>query len=129
MANNERFQSSYEAAQRYEQNIVQPIIKSHTNVVFDHVSLREGEQVLDVACGTGIVARVAAERFDNVGKFVGLDKNTAMLDVARENEPGNIKHGGKAICALYHFLTTVSMSCCVNKVCNTFQTSWQLSET
>ena len=46
--------------------------------------------MLDVACGTGIVTRVAAERFDNVGKFVGLDQNTAMLEVARENEPSNV---------------------------------------
>ncbi len=90
MADTERFASSDEAAQRYEQNIVQPIIKSHTHVVFDHVSLHEGERVLDVACGTGIVTRVAAERFDHVGKIVGLDRNPAMLDVARDNEPSNV---------------------------------------
>ena len=80
MADAKWFQSSYEAAQRYEQNIVRTVMASHTNVVFDNVSLHEGERVLDVACGTGIVTRVAAERFDNVGKLVGLDQNTGRAD-------------------------------------------------
>lgn len=90
MVDTERFASSDEAAQRYEQNIVQPIIKSHTHAVFDHVSLHEGERVLDVACGTGIATRIAAERFAHVGKIVGLDRNPAMLAVARDNQPSNI---------------------------------------
>src|SRR5262249_55584905 len=36
-----------------------------------------------VACGTGVVARAAAERVGGGGRVVGLDLNSAMLDVAR----------------------------------------------
>jgi ubiquinone/menaquinone biosynthesis C-methylase UbiE len=42
---------------------------------------------LDVACGTGIVTRLVAERFGNVGSIVGMDLNKGMLDVARANTP------------------------------------------
>lgn len=47
--------------------------------------LRPGDRVLDVACGTGIIARLAADR---VGVPVtGLDSNRGMLAVARSATP------------------------------------------
>ncbi len=46
-------------------------------------ALRAGERVLDVACGTGIVARLAAERVGPSGEVAALDLNPAMLSVAR----------------------------------------------
>ena len=42
-----------------------------------------GDRVLDVACGTGVVARQAAERVGDAGHVVGLDLNDDMLRVAR----------------------------------------------
>ena len=42
-----------------------------------------GTRVLDVACGTGIVARLAASQVGPTGRVVGLDTNEAMLAVAR----------------------------------------------
>lgn len=44
-----------------------------------------GEFVVDVACGTGVVTRLAAERVGTDGKVVGVDLNAEMLDVARES--------------------------------------------
>ena len=41
-----------------------------------------GERVLDVACGTGIVARLAAKAM-GTGRVLGLDINSGMLAVAR----------------------------------------------
>ncbi|CAN5873845.1 methyltransferase domain-containing protein [soil metagenome] len=46
--------------------------------------LLAGERVLDVACGTGIVARTAAGRVGPGGTVAGLDVNPAMLELARE---------------------------------------------
>jgi ubiquinone/menaquinone biosynthesis C-methylase UbiE len=48
--------------------------------------LRPGERVLDVACGTGVVARAAAERIGGAG-VVGVDVAPAMLEVARDADP------------------------------------------
>jgi ubiquinone/menaquinone biosynthesis C-methylase UbiE len=44
----------------------------------------EGDRVLDVACGTGAVARYAAALVGGTGRVVGLDLNAGMLAVARE---------------------------------------------
>ena len=41
-----------------------------------------GERVLDLACGTGVVARIAAERMGS-GQVVGVDINAGMLAIAR----------------------------------------------
>ena len=49
----------------------------------DRAALQPGERVLDVACGTGVVARVAAERVGSTGRVAALDVNSGMLAVAR----------------------------------------------
>jgi len=51
--------------------------------------LQPGERVLDVACGTGVVTRLAAARVGPSGAVAGLDIHPAMLAVARrESTPG-----------------------------------------
>jgi ubiquinone/menaquinone biosynthesis C-methylase UbiE len=47
----------------------------------------DGDRVLDVACGTGIVARSAGARVGARGKVVGIDLNEDMLGVARSSSP------------------------------------------
>src|SRR5262245_34627178 len=44
---------------------------------------RPGERVLDVGCGTGIVARQVAARLGSSGNVTGLDLSPNMLAVAR----------------------------------------------
>lgn len=46
-----------------------------------------GERVLDVACGTGAVAREAARVIGARGSVTGLDLNAGMLNIAREHDP------------------------------------------
>lgn len=87
MTENERYQLSCDAAQRYERDFVPTIMKPHTGELFAHVALREGERVLDVACGTGIVTRLAVEQFNNIASIVGVDLNPAMLGIARTHTP------------------------------------------
>lgn len=53
--------------------------------------LRPSERVLDVACGTGVVARLAAQRVGKMGAVAGLDVNPGMLAVARETTPRGVK--------------------------------------
>jgi ubiquinone/menaquinone biosynthesis C-methylase UbiE len=49
----------------------------------DHVSPAPGQRALDVACGTGAVTRVLAERMAPAGYVVGLDVDPGMLTVGR----------------------------------------------
>ena len=46
-----------------------------------------GTRVLDVACGTGVVARGAAELVGPSGRVSGVDLNPAMIAVARGRAP------------------------------------------
>jgi ubiquinone/menaquinone biosynthesis C-methylase UbiE len=56
-------------------------------MTLDEVQLSSGHRVLDIACGTGIVARVAKERMGEAGHVVGVDISSDMLAVARAVAP------------------------------------------
>lgn len=77
------------AAENYEKYFVPAIGKPLASSVLDRASLQPGERVLDIACGTGIVSRLAAEQVGTEGKVVGLDLNPGMLEVARSAAPAN----------------------------------------
>lgn len=57
------------------------------NIILDQVPMQNGWRVLDVACGTGIVTRVAAERVGADSAIHGIDLNADMLAVAKSLEP------------------------------------------
>jgi ubiquinone/menaquinone biosynthesis C-methylase UbiE len=46
--------------------------------------LQPGQQILDVATGTGIIAIAAAEKVGASGKVIGVDFSPGMLDQARQ---------------------------------------------
>ena len=51
------------------------------------LALPPGSRVLDVACGTGIVARTAVHHTGATGVDVGLDLHAGMLTVAHAQAP------------------------------------------
>lgn len=69
--------------QTYEAELVPRIFGPWAERLVDAAGLLSGERVLDVACGTGIVARTAAGRVGPGGAVTGVDVNPAMLDVAK----------------------------------------------
>ena len=71
------------APEAYERYFVPLIGGPLAHDLIAEAGLRAGERVLDVACGTGVVARLAAERVGAGGSVAALDLNAAMLDVAR----------------------------------------------
>jgi ubiquinone/menaquinone biosynthesis C-methylase UbiE len=52
-----------------------------------YIPLSDGDRVLDVACGTGAAARIAARIVDPTGSVSGVDIHPGMLEVARTKEP------------------------------------------
>jgi ubiquinone/menaquinone biosynthesis C-methylase UbiE/pimeloyl-ACP methyl ester carboxylesterase len=76
------------AAESYERHFVPAIGRPVATELIEAADLRPGERVLDVACGTGIVTRLAADRVGPEGSVAGLDPNPAMLAVAREAVSG-----------------------------------------
>lgn len=70
-------------AEMYERSLVGPLFRPWAELVVAQVDPRPGERFLDVACGTGIVARVARERLCGGATIVGIDVNPLMLAVAR----------------------------------------------
>jgi len=69
-------------AEAYERYLVPAVMARFADDLVESVG--PGDRVLDVACGTGIVARRAAARGATV---VGVDVNAQMLDVARAADP------------------------------------------
>lgn len=74
---------SANAAENYEHFFVPVIGKPLAKELVNLADLRQGEQVLDVACGTGIITRLAFKKTGNAGTVTGLDINPGMLSVAR----------------------------------------------
>jgi ubiquinone/menaquinone biosynthesis C-methylase UbiE len=76
------------AAEIYERALVPAIFAAWAPRVVEVAAPRPGERVLDVACGTGVVARLVAERVGRTGHVVGLDLNPGMLAVAASAAAG-----------------------------------------
>jgi SAM-dependent methyltransferase len=83
----ESYMLSARAAEFYESTFVPALFGAWAQRLVVAVGVTSGQSVLDVACGTGVVARAAAERTGPRGRVAGLDRNDAMLDVARRLRP------------------------------------------
>lgn len=71
----------------YERWLVGPLFRPFAEMTLDELRLSPTDRVLDIACGTGIVARVAKERLGDAGHVVGVDLSPDMLTVARAAAP------------------------------------------
>ena len=79
----EQWQLDARAPELYQRFLVPAMTSMWATDLADRAALKPGERVLDVACGTGVVARVAAERVGGTGRVAALDINPRMLAVAR----------------------------------------------
>src|SRR5688572_13542128 len=87
MAESERWQVSSDAAEVYESCFVPAIFGAWAGRVAGAAEIGAGNKVLDVGCGTGVLAREALRRVAPTGQVVGLDLNAGMLAVAARTEP------------------------------------------
>ena len=80
-------QVSASAAEIYEEFYLPALFLEWTPRMADAARIGAGQRVLDVACGTGVLARAVADRVGPRGAVVGLDVNEGMLAVARRKAP------------------------------------------
>lgn len=81
----------------YERWLVHPLFSPFAEMTLDEVKLSDADRVLDIACGTGIVARLARGRLRNGERVVGVDLSAEMLAVARALAPDIDWREGNAV--------------------------------
>jgi SAM-dependent methyltransferase len=74
------------AASAYEELHVPALFEQWALRVVDVAQVRAGDRVLDVACGTGVLAREAVSRAGSQGFVAGVDPSPGMLVVAERLE-------------------------------------------
>jgi ubiquinone/menaquinone biosynthesis C-methylase UbiE len=87
MTQHEPWELEGSAAELYERHLLPAITSPWAMELVRRARPAAGERLLDVACGTGIVARSAAA-WMGAGHIVGLDLNAGMLAVARSMSLG-----------------------------------------
>ena len=90
-------ENAVEAAWAYEGLHVDALFRQWAEPVLDAAGVAAGSRVLDVACGTGVVAREALSRVGTTGSVTGLDIGAGMLAVAESIEPGVDWREGDAV--------------------------------
>jgi SAM-dependent methyltransferase len=75
------------AAREYEASLVPALMHEWAPRLVGAARIQPGDRVLDVACGTGVLAREVANRVSPGGTVVGLDLDPGMLAVARTSRP------------------------------------------
>jgi SAM-dependent methyltransferase len=80
-------QAQIDAAKAYEAMFVPALFGQWAPKVAHAAQIQPGHKVLDVACGTGILARTAHSLAGPAGQVVGLDPGAGMLAVAEELAP------------------------------------------
>lgn len=84
----ETFQLALTAAEAYEAQFVPALFQEWAERLVGAADLKPGWAVLDVACGTGVVARAARDAVGPEGRVTGVDISESMLAVAGRMEPG-----------------------------------------
>ncbi len=75
------------AAEVYEDFFIPALFEEWPPRVADAAHIGPGQRVLDVACGTGVLARYVAGQVGPDGSVIGVDINDGMLAVARRIAP------------------------------------------
>src|SRR5687767_9228938 len=80
-------QAQIDAANAYEALFVPALFAQFASQVADAARILPDQRVLDVACGTGVLAREVASRMGSSGSVAGIDPSPGMIAVAKKLEP------------------------------------------
>lgn len=81
---NQSLEAQIAAAKAYEALFVPALFAQWAPKIAEAANLVAGQNVLDVACGTGVLAREVRRRIGPTGYVAGLDPGVGMLAVAKE---------------------------------------------
>jgi ubiquinone/menaquinone biosynthesis C-methylase UbiE len=73
-------------AELYERVLVEPLFRPFAKQLLARTQPAATDSVLDIACGTGIVARLARTTLGPAARIVGVDVSAPMLAVARGSD-------------------------------------------
>ena len=79
----ERLFASMTFPEIYERVLVQPLFTPFAEELVNRLGPEPGGGLIDVACGTGIVARIARKKLGASARIVGVDVAAPMLAVAK----------------------------------------------
>jgi ubiquinone/menaquinone biosynthesis C-methylase UbiE len=96
----------------YEQFLVQPLFRPFAEQLLNRLEPTPTDSLLDVACGTGIVARLARERLGADVRIVGVDASPAMVAIARRVESTIDWREGNAMALPIHAAERFSLVSC-----------------
>ena len=85
--NSEATQAELEAGRGYEALFVPALFGPWTKHLVNSVGAEAGSEILDIACGSGVLARHLLTKAGSSGCVVGLDLTPGMIVVAQEVEP------------------------------------------
>ena len=83
MGNSETGQISADAAKIYESVYLPALFQDWCPLAIEAAHVKTGDFVVDVACGTGVLAIAVSEHVGPEGETIGVDINEGMLDIAR----------------------------------------------
>src|SRR5262245_1269428 len=108
----------------YDTHIVDVFLQDYSRRLVEVAAIKPGDRVLDVACGTGVVTRLVANKLGSAGQVVGFDLNAGMLNALLVKQPprSNGSWATLQTCRLLMQLSTVSFA---NRACNSFLTKPQ----
>ncbi|MGI3186230.1 methyltransferase domain-containing protein [Nioella aestuarii] len=92
VAQNKNFDITAAAAADYQNKAVPAMFEPLARATMAKIDLPEGGHVIDIACGTGVAARIIAEHLPGTGHIVGTDISEAMVAVAMRSEPSHSRH-------------------------------------
>ncbi|MBI2071233.1 MAG: methyltransferase domain-containing protein [Elusimicrobia bacterium] len=76
------------AARNYDEKIARRFFERFALAMADWARLKPGENILDVACGSGIVSFAAAQQIGSSGSILGIDLSNEMIQLAQERAKG-----------------------------------------
>ena len=87
MGDNETGQVATSAAKIYEEFYLPALFQEWPARVIEAAQIQASDRIVDVACGTGVLAIAVAAFIESDSSVVGVDINDGMLDIAKSKAP------------------------------------------